>query len=216
MLVFLLLRRNRFCVISLPAPPRLSAEALVLSHKMVTQHQCSKHGKRSHSPHQDNFCHDCRRCVVPLASLGSHCSGWSNMHRQQMCFRLFSPKPLQHKGECFCYDTGIYQFCSQQHLWSERKNQIRAWLLKHLLMGDEECTDATKHQACRECRMYFPQERFSNLPIASSQIETTRKCIKERINQIERLCSNQRKEWHLLRLPWVVAITSCTTVASAA
>lgn len=52
-------------------------------------------------------------------------------------------------------------------------------------VGDEECTDATRDQACGECRMYFPQERFSNLLLASSQIEITRKCIKERINQID-------------------------------
>lgn len=61
-------------------------------------------------------------------------------------------------------------------------------------MGDEECTDGTRDQAYGEYRMYFSQERLSNLPLASSQMEIARKCIKERINQIERLCSNKKKK----------------------
>lgn len=52
-------------------------------------------------------------------------------------------------------------------------------------IDDEECRDATRHQAYGECRMYFSQERFSNLPLASSQIQITRKRIKEELIRLK-------------------------------
>lgn len=46
----------------------------------MTQHQCSKLGKKSRSPYQANLCHRHGRCVVSLTCVGSDFSGWKKMH----------------------------------------------------------------------------------------------------------------------------------------
>lgn len=188
--------------------------------------QFSNHGKRFHSPYQANLCHHCRRLWCPwpprdLTSLAGIICKISKEIIQLQVANVFQSVLIQtiaaqRNGQQFYHVTGTCQFCFKQHLWIESKDRIRTWLWKHLL--DEwwrRCTDATRDQAYGEYRMYFSQEGLSNLPLTSSQIEITRKCIEERINQIERLCSNQKKEWHLPRLPWVVIITSCTTMVCA-
>lgn len=187
--------------------------------------QCSNHGKRSHSPYQANLCHYCRRLWCPwppwdLTSLAGIICTISKEIKQLQVANVFESVltqtiAAQRNGQQFHHVKGTCQFCSKQHLLIERKDMISTWLWKHLLDEGWRMHRCCQRPSYGEYRMYFSQERLSNLPLASSQIQITRKCIKERINQIEQLCNNQKKEWHLPRLPWVVIITSCTTVACA-
>lgn len=51
----------------------------------------------------------------------------------------------------------------------------------------------TETRPVKSAECIFHRKDSLIFPLVSSQIEITRKCIKERINQIERLCSNQKK-----------------------
>lgn len=186
-------------------PLILSSKALVLSRETGAWHQCSKQGERSRLPSQASLCHMCLHlpgiavagvwCPQPLWDLTSLAGGrWRvPQKRKQLQVANVQPKLLQHKEmenaflltQVFVSSAPGNTFCLKEG------DRIRAWLWKHLLGGWWGMHRGYQAPGLlRECRIHFPQERFSNLPLASSQIEITRKYIKERINQIERLCSN--------------------------
>lgn len=81
--------------------------------------------------------HHHSRSAVPPTSLGSDFSGWRKMRsltkkNQTVPGGKCSTQDVaaQRNWKCFFHDTGICQFCSRQHLLSERRGQNQSLALK--------------------------------------------------------------------------------------